>query len=123
MWSKLCTHGCPLASGNPEGSTVCPACTSLEQALVKYFKFSHFRPGQLEALLPLVNGRDVFERMATGAGKSLCMFFGPLAIGDLAIGVVISPLNALMEQQVYEARANKLIHIYTKRYNNFQQST
>ena len=72
----------------------------MEVALRTYFKFATFRPGQLDALLPLVHGRDVFVRMATGAGKSLCMFLPPLAIGESAIGVVISPLNALMEEQV-----------------------
>lgn len=50
--------------------------------------------------MPLVHGRDVFTRMATGAGKSLCMYLAPLALGESAVGVVISPLNALMEQQV-----------------------
>ena len=38
--------------------------------------------------------------MATGSGKSLCMFLGPLAISEKAIGVVISPLKVLMDQQV-----------------------
>ena len=39
-------------------------------------------------------------RMATGAGKSLCMFMVPLAYSDSAIGVIISPLNSLMDEQV-----------------------
>ena len=57
---------------------------------------------QMDVLLPLVHGRDAFVRMATGAGKSLCMFLAPLAIGpESAIGVIISPLNALMDQQVH----------------------
>ena len=38
--------------------------------------------------------------MATGSDKSLCMFLGHLAISESAIGMVISPLNGLMEQQV-----------------------
>lgn len=54
----------------------------------------------LPGLLALLHGRDVFVRMATGSGKSLCMFLAPLALAESAIGVVISPLNALMEQQV-----------------------
>ena len=75
----------------------CQGKENLEIALQKYFKYSSFRPGQLETLLPLIHGRDVFARMATGAGKSLCMF---LAIGESAVGVIISPLSALMDQQV-----------------------
>ena len=51
-------------------------------------------------MLPMMHCRDVFARMATGAGKSLCMFLPPLAWSDTACGVVISPLNGLIEQQV-----------------------
>jgi bloom syndrome protein len=39
-----------------------------------YLKFNNFRPGQLEALLPAVHGRDVFVWMPTGGGKSLYVF-------------------------------------------------
>ena len=80
------------------------SCTSRMQlhcALVKHFKFDDFREGQLEAMLPVMHGRDVFVRMATGSGKSLCMFLPPLAASDVSMGVIISPLNALMDQQVY----------------------
>ena len=72
----------------------------MEAALRKYFKLKSFWLGQLDALLPLVHGRDVFVRMATKTGKSFCLFLAPLVIG-----VVISPLNALMDQQVQ--RINK----------------
>ena len=58
-----------------------------------------FRTGQLEAILPALHGRDVFMRMATGSGKSLCMFTVPLAYSNDAVGVIISPLNALMDEQ------------------------
>lgn len=70
----------------------------LQAVLQKYFSFSNFRDGQLEALVPLLHGRDVFARMVTGSGKSICMFLGPLALSDSAIG--LSPLSGLMEQQV-----------------------
>ena len=76
------------------------ALNKAREALRRYFKFPDFRPGQVEALLPLLHQRDVFVRMATGSGKSLCMFLGPLAISEKAIGVVISPLKVLMDQQV-----------------------
>ena len=97
----LCNvNTCPLAAGNSETSVQCIAKVKLEGALHKYFSFPVFRDGQLDALLPVVHGRDVFVRMATGAGKSLCLFLAPLAISESAVGVVISPLNGLMEQQV-----------------------
>ena len=51
--------------------------------------------------MPALCGKDVFVRMATGSGKSLCMFLVPLGLSESAMGLVISPLNALMEQQVY----------------------
>ena len=78
----------------------CQAQSNLLTALSKYFHHTSFRPGQLEVLLPVMHGKDVFARMATGAGKSICMFLPPLAWSDSACGVVISPLNGLMEQQV-----------------------
>lgn len=79
----------------------CSCRSRLEEALYKYFKYSSFRPGQCEASLSVLYGKDVFVRMATGSGKSMCMFLGPLAKSDKAVGVVISPLNGLMEQQVW----------------------
>lgn len=101
MSSNFCSQTCPLANGESVNVDVdCSGKIRLERALQKYFQYEFFRPGQLESLLPLVHGRDVFSRMATGAGKSLCMFLVPLALGESAIGVVISPLNALMQQQV-----------------------
>ena len=41
-------------------------------------------------------------RKATGAGKSLCMFLALLAAQKNGIGIVISPLNGLMDEQVLE---------------------
>ena len=57
-------------------------------------------PGQLEALLAVFHGRDVFMQMHTGGGKSLCMYIVPLAFVGDAMGIVVSPLIGLMEQQV-----------------------
>ena len=53
-------------------------------------------------MLPVFHGHDVFVRMATGAGKSLCMFLAPLVARENGIGVVISPLNGRMDEQVLE---------------------
>ena len=50
--------------------------------------------------MPVVHGRDVLVKMATGAGKSSCIYLVPLAVGTTAVGVVISPFNGLMDQQV-----------------------
>ena len=64
------------------------------------FGHSSFRPEQLEAIVGALHGRDVFVRMATGAGKSLPMFAVPLSYSAKAVGVVINPLNSLMDEQV-----------------------
>ena len=83
------------------GGSTCVCPMKLQEALQKYFTFSSFRPGQMEAALSVLHGQDVFVRMATGSGKSLCMFLGPLSKSDVAMGVIISPLNGLMQQQVW----------------------
>ena len=49
------------------------SCQSkLQETLHRYFGFSSFRPGQSEAAIAVLQGCDVFVRMATGSGKSLC---------------------------------------------------
>ena len=89
--------GSPGCSG---GGLHCQARLRLEHALKRFYKFTGFRPGQLEAMLPVLHCKDVFVRMATGSGKSLCMFLPPLAISDSSLAVIISPLIGLMDQQV-----------------------
>ena len=67
--------------------------------MYKYFKFPTFWPGHLEALLPVLHGNDVFCTWQR-VGKSLFMFLAPLTVSESVIRVIISPLIALMEQQV-----------------------
>ena len=52
--------------------------------------------------MALLHGNDVFVRMATGAGKSPCMFLASLVVSGRAMGV-ISPLNGLTDQQAHSA--------------------
>ncbi len=78
----------------------CSLRSRVDKGLEKYFHFSTLRPGQFEAVEPILQGKDVFVRMATGSGKSLCMFLPPLIVSLEAAAVVVSPLNGLMEQQV-----------------------
>ena len=70
------------------------------ESLGSYFKLTNFRRGQLEGILPVLHRKDAFIRLPTGGGKSLCMFLVPLSISNSAVGVVISPLNGLMDEQV-----------------------
>ena len=74
--------------------------TSSSQYPAKVFGFSEFRTGQLEAIFPALHGRDTFVRMATGSGKSMYMFMVPLVQSDTAMGIVISPLNSLMDEHL-----------------------
>ena len=69
----------------------CPAYCSLMNVLSTVWKYPNLRPGQLEAVLPGLHKHDVFVHIATGAGKSLCMFLAPMAARENGIGVVISP--------------------------------
>ncbi len=91
---------CPVMTGGLVEGTGCIMPDKLKCALQKYYKHTAFRPGQLESLLPVVHGKDVFVRLATGSGKSMCMFLVPLAISDSAMAMIVSPLNGLMDEQV-----------------------
>lgn len=74
----------------------------IRQALKKYFGFSKFRPHQEEVVRALLRGRDAFVSMPTGGGKSLCYQLTGLLLEGLT--VVVSPLIALMQDQVSAAR-------------------
>src|SRR3954467_14776489 len=78
----------------------------LTDALRQHFGFPGFRPGQREACEAAVAGRDVLVVMPTGSGKSLCYQLPALVRDDLTI--VVSPLVALMQDQVEALRARGL---------------
>ncbi len=68
------------------------------------FGFDAFRPGQGEAIAALLAGRNMLAVMPTGSGKSLCYQVPALLTGGLSI--VVSPLVALMQDQVAALRLN-----------------
>jgi ATP-dependent DNA helicase RecQ len=78
----------------------------LTAALHEHFGFAHFRPGQLEACEAALAGRDALVVMPTGSGKSLCYQLPALLRDDLT--VVVSPLVALMQDQVEALAARGL---------------
>jgi ATP-dependent DNA helicase RecQ len=71
--------------------------------LRQVFGFDGFRPGQEEVIGAVLGGEDVLAVMPTGSGKSLCYQLPTLVRGGLT--VVVSPLIALMRDQVGQLRA------------------
>ena len=76
--------------------------SSAQGVLKEVFGFDSFRPGQEAVIAALLAGRHVLTVMPTGSGKSLCFQVPALALGGLT--VVVSPLVALMQDQVAALR-------------------
>ncbi len=104
--------------------------TSALKLLKTVFGYKTFRENQEEVISAIVSGRDVFTSMPTGGGKSLCYQIPGLMFEGLT--VVISPLIALMKDQVDEAiekgipaaflnstlEAEEISEIYSRLYRN-----
>ncbi|WP_306252522.1 DNA helicase RecQ [Parvularcula sp. IMCC14364] len=82
----------------PDTTTRSDLVQDKHEVLSHVFGFDQFKPGQEPVIDTLLSGEDVLAVMPTGAGKSLCFQLPALMRGGLT--VVVSPLIALMENQV-----------------------
>jgi len=78
--------------------TAMVSATELRAALERWFGFPSFRPAQEAIVRDVLAGRDVFALLPTGGGKSL--FYQLPAVLSDGLTVVVSPLIALMKDQV-----------------------
>jgi ATP-dependent DNA helicase RecQ len=82
----------------------------LSDALKRTFGFDAFRPGQEAVVRDVLAGRDVLALMPTGGGKSLC--YQLPALLQPGVSLVVSPLIALMQDQVRQLQDNDVPATY-----------
>ena len=85
---------------------------TLDKLLQSVFGFARFRANQEAVCRCAIAGHDLLLVMPTGSGKSLCYQLPAIALGGTAL--VISPLIALMEDQVAKLAALGLRRISTR---------
>ena len=79
---------------------------ALDHILKKYWNYDSFRPQQLAVIESILAGKDTLALLPTGAGKSIC--FQVPTIYQRGICIVISPLIALMQDQVKDLVSKNL---------------
>lgn len=77
-------------------------CNKYLKVLRTTFGYEDFRPNQLEVVMAIGDGKDVFVAFPTSAGKSIC-FQIPCLVRD-GCGIITTPLISLMHDQIFHAR-------------------
>ena len=93
---------------------------SAQRALRTTFGFETFRSGQADIVAAILGGRDVLAVMPTGSGKSLCYQLPALLRPGLTI--VVSPLIALMRNQVAQLRGYGVAAASLNSMNHYQEN-
>jgi len=79
---------------------------NIDHILKSYWGFDTFRPQQREIIEDVLNGNDTLALLPTGGGKSICFQVPALALDGICI--VVSPLIALMKDQVQNLRSRDI---------------
>jgi len=83
-----------------------PRLAEIRDLLRKHWGYGSFRPLQEDIILSVLDGKDTLALLPTGGGKSICFQVPALALGGLCI--VVSPLIALMKDQVAHLREKQI---------------
>jgi ATP-dependent DNA helicase RecQ len=97
-----------------------PTLVAAQKALRSTFGFEDFRPGQGAIIETVLAGTDVLAIMPTGSGKSLCYQL-PALLRD-GLTVVVSPLIALMRNQVAQLKSYGVAAASLNSANDFEQN-
>src|SRR5579872_857664 len=97
-----------------------PDLAAARRLLRTTFGFEEFRPGQSEIVAAVLEGADVLAIMPTGSGKSLCYQL-PALLRD-TVTVVVSPLIALMRNQVAQLKSYGIAAASLNSANDFAQN-
>lgn len=109
MRSGRCLFLCSFL-GNAFSATLLCAVPELLSTLATTFGYTQFRPLQREIIEASLAGKDVFALLPTGGGKSLC--FQLPALMRPGLTVVVSPLIALMKDQVDQLQSSGVAATY-----------
>ena len=93
---------------------------SPSEALKKYFSYDNFRSAQEEIITSILKGNNILAVLPTGAGKSVCYQVPAIISNDFSI--VISPLIALMKDQVDNLNREEKIAAFINSTMSFREA-